>query len=231
MLNVKKLLTRLMYRSCGGAFSAGNVAANSYKDITVTYDRAFSAIPSVVVCLNSNSTSPNMGYVTAAVLSRSTTGFTARIFNADSSTRSPYVDWIATISWGGYFLTRFMSTFSHLAERWWEYVERKENAYSTNGESELLNRIAIEKRNSKRGKFGIGGYSAAEHKESDRLGRGYLCGDRFSEHGFVGVRDAEFRDKRINHESFYDNKNHNGLCEIYRSRFIATTSERGWAVC
>ena len=130
---------------------------------------------------------------------------------------------------GGYSVTSFMSTFSRLAERWWEYVERKENSYSSNGESELLNRIAIEKRNSKRGKFGICGYSAAEHKESDRLGRGCLCGDRFSEHGFVGVRDAEYRDKRINHESFYDNKNHNGLCEIYRSRFIATTSERGWA--
>lgn len=101
MLDIKKLLTKLLYRSCGGAFSVGNVSANSYKDIPVTFDKAFDAVPSVVVCLNSNSTSPKMGLVTAAVLSRSTTGFVVRVFNADTSTRTPFVDWVATVSWGG----------------------------------------------------------------------------------------------------------------------------------
>ena len=101
MLDVKKLLAKILYRSCGGAFFVGNIAANSYKDISVTFDKAFDALPSVVVCLNSNSTSPNMGYVTAAVLSRSTTGFVVRVFNADTSTRTPWVDWVATVSWGG----------------------------------------------------------------------------------------------------------------------------------
>ena len=129
MLNVKKLLTKLMYRTCGGAFPVGNVSGGSYKDLTVTFDKAFSAVPSVVVCLNSNSISPNMGLVTAAVLSRSTTGFSVRVFNADSSGRSPYIDWVATASWGGYCINLLLSTASRLAERRWGYAEREEADY------------------------------------------------------------------------------------------------------
>ena len=124
MLDVKNLLAKILYRSCGGAFFVGNIAANSYKDISVTFDKAFDALPSVVVCLNSNSTSPNMGYVTAAVLSRSTTGFVVRVFNADTSTRTPWVDWVATVSWGGYLTSKLYEIFSHL-ERWWEHVRFK----------------------------------------------------------------------------------------------------------
>lgn len=36
---------------------------------------------------------------------------------------------------GGYFLTRFMSTFSRLAERWWEYVEHEETVDENIGEN------------------------------------------------------------------------------------------------
>lgn len=95
MLNIKKMLTKLANRIQVGATSVGTVAANSYTDISITFDKPFGAVPSVMVCLNSNSTSPKMGLMTVATLSRSTTGFEARIFNADSSSRSPWINWMA----------------------------------------------------------------------------------------------------------------------------------------
>lgn len=34
-------------------------------------------------------------------------------------------------SWGGYSLTALFRVFSRLAERWWEYAERKETSHQT----------------------------------------------------------------------------------------------------
>ena len=81
-----------------GAVTGVNVAANTYKDYDVTFDSAFTENPIIVVSFMSASTSANMGYLTVSAHSISTEGFTVRIFNRDTSSRSPYVYWIATTS-------------------------------------------------------------------------------------------------------------------------------------
>lgn len=101
MVDLKGLLNAIVRRTDAGSISVGDVSANSYKDVSVSFHHAFEAVPSVVVCLNSNSTSPKIGLVTAAVQSRTKTGFKVRVFNADTTTRTPWVDWIATLEWGG----------------------------------------------------------------------------------------------------------------------------------
>lgn len=100
MSRLGNILTTLANRSHimeSGSVYVGNVAANSYVDVPITYSKTYPNTPDVVVCLNSNSTSAKMGLVTVATLSRSQTGFTARIFNADTSGRSPYINWIAMV--------------------------------------------------------------------------------------------------------------------------------------
>lgn len=71
------------------------VAANSYVDKTVQFSPAFSTTPTVTCTLYSTSTAGGIGRMTAAVTSFSTTGFTCRIFNGDTSARQPSVLWIA----------------------------------------------------------------------------------------------------------------------------------------
>lgn len=74
-----------------------NVAGGSYKDYPVTFNREFSVIPNVVVGFESSSTAGNFGRCSCAVLlnSATTTGFTIRFFNGDSSNRNPCFNWIA----------------------------------------------------------------------------------------------------------------------------------------
>lgn len=99
MLNVKKMLTKITNQlaniECGRVSNLGEVSSNSTKDATITFTSTFSSTPTVVACLESSSTGYGMGRLTCAVLSVSTTGFTVRVFNADTSARSPYIQWIA----------------------------------------------------------------------------------------------------------------------------------------
>lgn len=77
-----------------------DVPANSYKDIQITYPKAFTTPPNVVVGLSSDSGSSTIGNVSATFLpgSNSIVGFTARIFNNDTAARSPYLTYIASIN-------------------------------------------------------------------------------------------------------------------------------------
>lgn len=72
-----------------------SVNANNSKDVTVTFDTAFSAVPKVVVSIYSTATAGAIGSLTASALDVTTTGFKVRVFNAGSASRSPAVDWIA----------------------------------------------------------------------------------------------------------------------------------------
>lgn len=99
MLNVKKMLTKIANQfanmECGRVTNLGEVSSNSTKDATITFSNTFSEVPKVVACIESSSTAYGMGRLSCAVLSISTTGFTVRVFNADTSPRSPYIQWIA----------------------------------------------------------------------------------------------------------------------------------------
>lgn len=79
-----------------GALSVGEVSANNYKDVAVSYGKTFPAAPTVVVCLSSTSTAGAIGSITACPINETTTGFTLRVFNAGTAARSPAVRWIAT---------------------------------------------------------------------------------------------------------------------------------------
>ena len=79
---------------CGQVIT-DNVASHSYADYTVSFDKNFTSAPKVVVGMMSASTGYGCGSVSVSAHSITTTGFTVRIFNNDSTARSPYVHWIA----------------------------------------------------------------------------------------------------------------------------------------
>lgn len=73
-----------------------DVPAHSHKDISVTFGHTYSSAPTVVVGLYSTSTNGgDIGLCSVAVTSVTTTGFKARIFNANSAVRAPGFTWIA----------------------------------------------------------------------------------------------------------------------------------------
>lgn len=72
-----------------------SVAAGSYKDIVVTFATPYANAPNVVASFQSVSTASNFGHCTLSVHTISTTGFSIRIFNADTSNRAPDIQWIA----------------------------------------------------------------------------------------------------------------------------------------
>lgn len=78
-----------------GTLSPASVAAGTYADTQVTFNQAFKSLPVVVACFISASTAASFGNCTLSVLGRSTSGFTVRIFNNDSSAREPDIAWIA----------------------------------------------------------------------------------------------------------------------------------------
>lgn len=80
-----------------GAIGATTVSANSYTDVHVTFSPAMTATPMVVASITSTSTAGAIGSISVAVNERSATGFTARIFNAGSTGRTPGVTWFAIL--------------------------------------------------------------------------------------------------------------------------------------
>ena len=79
-----------------GSFSSTSVPARGYKDFTInSFGKTFSSTPTVTATLVSTSNAYQIGYLSVAVLSTSTTGATLRVFNADSTSRAPAINWIA----------------------------------------------------------------------------------------------------------------------------------------
>lgn len=91
-----------------GALTAGNIdagltsatvdtAAGTYQDVNIAFHKTFASAPVVVVGFDTTGTQANFGHCCVAVVNGSitTTGFTARVFNADSAVRKPRVSWIA----------------------------------------------------------------------------------------------------------------------------------------
>lgn len=79
-----------------GRISSVTVPNGGYEDVGVTFPKEFYAAPIVVVSFETESTAGSFGKCSVAVTSTvTTTGFTARIFNGDSTNRTPRVSWIA----------------------------------------------------------------------------------------------------------------------------------------
>ena len=79
----------------GGHETFPSIATGTYADVTVTFGTAFNSAPHVVACLSTTGTAGNIGNVTVAVHSITTTGFTIRVFNNRGGSLSPAVEWIA----------------------------------------------------------------------------------------------------------------------------------------
>lgn len=82
-------------KSIQRGFSDVQVPAQSYVDVEFTFSPAFANTPIVVAGLHSSSGSYAIGQITVATFDESSTGFTARVFNAGSSGRAPSIRWIA----------------------------------------------------------------------------------------------------------------------------------------
>lgn len=75
-----------------------SVSANSIKEYDVAFSPAFKNTPTVMLTLVTNTTAVNGGALVNVALkanATSTTGFTLRVFNGDSSGRAPAVHWLA----------------------------------------------------------------------------------------------------------------------------------------
>ena len=132
---------------------------------------------------------------------------------------------------GGYSLTALFRVFSRLAERWWEYAERKETAYKDAWPLELEG----------------GKHNNTKHNNSERKLHLDICGSsnnrkhslcgwipdyRNREHGYKCIWNACRRWEATilckEHVGWLSDNSNNRILACKR---IALISERGWAVC
>ena len=80
-----------------GRYVMTPVTKQTYEDVYIDFHITFPTTPRVVVGLESASTGYGMGMISVAATNISTTGFTLRVFNADTtaSSRTPAVNWLA----------------------------------------------------------------------------------------------------------------------------------------
>ena len=73
------------------------VSATSIAEYPITFSTPFQTAPAVQLTMFSATTSVNGGALVQCALKSSptTTGFTIRVFNGDTSQRSPRIDWLA----------------------------------------------------------------------------------------------------------------------------------------
>ena len=81
----------------GGRTAQISVPANGYVDVGISWGVTFKQLPQVAICLESDSTSGAFGEVVATIYPGTVglTGCTARVFNAGSTARQPYIRWMA----------------------------------------------------------------------------------------------------------------------------------------
>lgn len=78
-----------------GHLGGASVSSNSYLDRTVTFTQTFTTAPKVVCSIASTATAGALGSFSVSANNITTSGFTARVFNASSGSRTPGVDWVA----------------------------------------------------------------------------------------------------------------------------------------
>ena len=93
--SIASLTARQDIKMAAGYESVGQINANAYKDVTLSY--SFSSTPRVVATIFSSGTAVNLGDVTCTVHDVTATSAKVRIFNNRSSTLSPGIEWIAVV--------------------------------------------------------------------------------------------------------------------------------------
>lgn len=78
-----------------GRVVGSSIAANTYVDKKVTFPKKFDNVPVVIVSFVSTSVAGSFGKCTIAVNNIGIEGATIRIFNGDTTSRSPDMFWIA----------------------------------------------------------------------------------------------------------------------------------------
>lgn len=78
-----------------GSTGAVSVNSNSYTDKTISFSPAFQNAPTVSATFWTSSTAGGFGRCVVAIVSVTTSGATLRIYNGDTSARSPNVYWTA----------------------------------------------------------------------------------------------------------------------------------------
>lgn len=90
-----------------GTLTAGNIdsgsdsfaatSSGSYSDKTVSFNKTFPSTPNVTLTMSvsSSTTAANIGSTIMAVISTSTTSFTARFYNNSGASKTPSFKWIA----------------------------------------------------------------------------------------------------------------------------------------
>jgi len=80
-----------------GSDSFAATSSGSYSDKTVPFNKTFPSTPSVTLTMSvsSSTTAANIGSTVMAVISTSTTSFTARFYNNSGASKTPSFKWIA----------------------------------------------------------------------------------------------------------------------------------------
>ena len=96
--NITSILTALaQLPTIQTGYKQVTAAANSYADEAVVFDTPFAATPTVIVSSRSTSTGVGSGNTSLAAINATKNGFTIRLFNADNTSRSPGVSWVAVL--------------------------------------------------------------------------------------------------------------------------------------
>lgn len=74
-----------------------SVNANSYKDIDITFDKPYPSNPNIFASIWGESDSPAYGNINYSCRNVSVNGFTLRIYNDNTSGRSPRYKWTAIL--------------------------------------------------------------------------------------------------------------------------------------
>lgn len=90
--------TPIAIKPQGGVFTVSSVASNSYSDYNVTFPEPYENTPIVVVGLAGTITAYGMGSVSVSAYNVTTTGFTARVYNASANARNITCRYIAITS-------------------------------------------------------------------------------------------------------------------------------------
>lgn len=80
-----------------GSDSFAATSSGSYSDKTVPFNKTFPSTPNVTLTMSvsSSTTAANIGNTVMAVISTSTTSFTARFYNNSGASKTPSFNWIA----------------------------------------------------------------------------------------------------------------------------------------
>lgn len=71
------------------------MAANSYKDVAFTFNKAFTSTPAVITNITGTADNAYRGNVSISVTDRTSSGFKARIYNASNAELTIAFCWTA----------------------------------------------------------------------------------------------------------------------------------------